>query len=315
MSSASGARRRPARWLAAVAVAALPALVLSQVGLPAGVRESEAPRVLMREFARVVPRAADAYRVVLISIDGLSPELLAASRAPTLERLAREGARAAHAETISPPRTLPAHTSMLSGLPPTAHGVRWNRYYPWLRIDADTLFTHCRRRGLRCGLFAAKDKLAHFAEHEPGVERFGLVSKPHGIFELARRYLSGRDPDFTMIHLGDVDAVGHVVGWGSEKQREAVERIDAELGAFLEAVRGVGSGRLAVIVTSDHGGSGLDHGGEPADFQIPWILWGEGIEPRRIEEPVSILDTAPTVLALLGIPVPATWPGKARYPA
>jgi arylsulfatase A-like enzyme len=306
------ASRPPLRWLAATCVLALPLLVQAQLGQHTAADPGKAPRVLTREIGKPRPRPPDAYRVILISIDGLAPGVLAQAEAPTLARLAREGTNAAHAETIEPPITLPAHTSMLSGLPVAAHGVRWNRYYPWLRVDADTLFTLCRRNGLRCGLFAAKDKLAHFAEHEPGVERFGLEGKPARVFALATSYLAGRDPDFTMIHLGDVDAVGHVRGWGSPDQLEAVERIDAALGTFLEQIRGVGSGRLAVLVTSDHGGSGHDHGGEPVDFRIPWILWGDGIEARRIEEPVSILDTAPTVLALLGRETPEAWSGRAR---
>jgi predicted AlkP superfamily pyrophosphatase or phosphodiesterase len=310
--SAPGARGHPARWLAAASVAALPLFVLAQVGLHVVGREGGAPRVLVREFGSTPPRAATAYRVVLVSIDGLSPEVLEAARAPVIARLSREGLSAARAETVEPPTTLPAHTSMLSGLPVAAHGVRWNRYYPWLRIDADTLFTLCRRDGLRCGLFVAKDKLAHLAEHEPGVERFGLEGKPARVFDLAASYLAGRDPDLTVVHLGDVDGIGHVKGWGSPEQLEAVERIDTALGDFLERVRGVGSGRLALIVTADHGGSGNDHGGDPSDYRIPWIVWGEGIAAGRIEEPVSILDTAPTVLALLGRDPPASWTGHAR---
>ena len=90
---------------------------------------------------------------------------------------------------------------------------------------------------------------------------------------------------------------------------------DRALGPFLERARATGSGRLAVLVTSDHGGSGKHHGGQAVDFRIPWILWGDGIPARTLEERVSILDVAPTVLGLLGIPVPPSWPGKPRYPA
>ena len=48
-------------------------------------------------------------------------------RTPTLDRLGAEGLRARHAETVMPSRTLPAHTSMISGAPPRVHGVGWNR--------------------------------------------------------------------------------------------------------------------------------------------------------------------------------------------
>lgn len=310
MSSRAGRGRPPAGWLAELALLALPVAVVAQPGLPGRPPEPRSPAVLLREAGAAAARPADARRVLLISIDGLGTELLATCRAPVLERLAREGAAAVRARTVEPPFTLPSHTSMLSGLSPAVHGVRWNDYQPGEPIDVDTLFSHCRREGLRCGLFAAKDKFVHFAEHEPGVERFVLGAKPREIFARALRYLETRDPDFAFVHVGDVDAIGHAVGWGSDVQREAVARIDRELGEFLEAARATGSGRLAVIVTADHGGTGRTHGRSRADLRIPWLLWGDGIAPRRIEERVSLLDTAPTVLALLGIEAPASWPGR-----
>lgn len=304
--------RRSARWLAAAALVAPPLLVLAQPGLPGRFPDPRAPLVLLREAGAATARPPDARRVLLVSIDGLGAELLATCRTPVLDRLAREGVAAARARTVDPPFTLPSHTSMLSGLPPSVHGVRWNDYQPGEPVDVETVFTTCRRKGLRCGLFAAKDKFVHFAEHEPGVERFALGGKPRQIFARALRYLETRDPDFAFVHVGDVDAIGHALGWGSAVQRDAVERIDRELGEFLEAAGRTGSGRLAVIVTADHGGTGRHHGRERADYRIPWLLWGDGIEPRRIEDPVSILDTAPTVLALLGLDAPASWPGRSR---
>ena len=119
-----------------------------------------------------------------------------------------------------------------------------------------------------------------------------------------------------LIHLAEVDLAGHAEGWGSETQRAALERVDTLLGGFLAGARASGSGRLAVLLTSDHGGHGTIHGtDDPRDLRIPWILWGEGIEPGTLREPVSTLDTGPTVLALLGRKPPATWQGRARYAA
>jgi predicted AlkP superfamily pyrophosphatase or phosphodiesterase len=129
----------------------------------------------------------------------------------------------------------------------------------------------------------------------------------------ASAYLAERDPEFVLVHLAEVDLAGHAEGWGSPAQRAALERIDALLGRFLAGARAAGSGRLAVLLTSDHGGHGTVHGSDdPRDLAIPWILWGEGIAPGTLREPVSTLDTGPTLLALLGAQPPVAWQGRVR---
>lgn len=253
-----------------------------------------------------IDRPAEAHRpaartVLLISIDGLAPRVLAAVRAPTLERLAREGARARVARTGQPPSTLPSHASMISGLTVEEHGVDWNSYRPWSRVEVRTLFDACAGNGLRCGLFAGKSKFAHLAEHEPGVERYVLGADAAAVLDAAAAWLAERSPDFALIHLAEVDRAGHGEGWDGPAQRAAVEALDARLGAFLERAAALARRPLAVIVTADHGGEGHGHRGtEDAVVEIPWIAWGDGVPPGELGE-VSIRDTAPAVLRLLGV--------------
>ena len=284
------------------------------VALYANIFDRMAPVALVRP-ASAAPqaRAVDAYRVLLVSVDGLAPAVMQDVPTPTLDRLGAEGLRARHAETVMPSRTLPAHTSMISGAPPRVHGVSWNRYEPWRRFEVETLFSICAREGWRCGLFAGKAKFAHLAEYEPGVEQWALGTSADSVLAQAAVYLSESDPDFVLVHLAEVDLAGHAEGWGSEAQRAALERIDTLLGGFLAGAQAAGSGRLAVLLTSDHGGHDTIHGtDDPRDLRIPWILWGEGIEPGTLREPVSTLDTGPTLLALLGAKPPAAWQGRAR---
>ena len=74
-------------------------------------------------------------------------------------------------------------------------------------------------------------------------------------------------------------------------------------------------GRVTLIVTSDHGGSGLRHGSEsPADVRIPWLAWGAEVPAGGWIPRVRTVDTAATVLSLLGLPVPADWLGKSHHP-
>ncbi|MEW6207079.1 MAG: ectonucleotide pyrophosphatase/phosphodiesterase [Acidobacteriota bacterium] len=66
--------------------------------------------------------------VVLISIDGLKPDyVLEADRyglkIPNLRRLAREGAYSTGVEGVLPTVTYPSHTTMVTGVAPSKHGI------------------------------------------------------------------------------------------------------------------------------------------------------------------------------------------------
>jgi predicted AlkP superfamily pyrophosphatase or phosphodiesterase len=253
--------------------------------------------------------------VVLISVDGLAPWVLADTETPRLDALAREGTVAARAETVVPSLTLPSHTSMISSLDPATHGVRWNAWRPNEHVDVPTVFTACRHAGLRCGLFAGKRKFAHFAVEELGVERYGYAGDAEAVLDRALDYLDERLPHFVMIHLAEVDRTGHLRGWGSGAQRDVIREIDEALGDFLDEARDETEGRLTLIVTADHGGEGHGHGGaRERHVRIPWIAWGDGV-PAGVRIPhVRTVDTAPTVLGLLGAAAPAGWAGASRFP-
>ncbi len=256
---------------------------------------------------------ASRRRVILISIDGLAPRVLAQSEAPNLARFAREGESADLAETVVPSITLTSHTSMLTGVSPERHGVDWNSYLPWRHIRTPTVFTRCGEEGLRCGLFAGKRKFAHYAEDEPGVMRYARGSSAEEVLALALAWLREADPDFVMVHLAEVDAAGHAHGWDSASQRAAVARLDADLGPFVAAARAASPRPLVVIVSADHGGHGTNHGtAAPEDVDIPWLAFGEGVSPGARLAHVSTLDTGPTVLSLLGVEPPAGVEGRAR---
>jgi hypothetical protein len=276
--------------------------------------EGGAPTALDRPLVEA-DRALAPRRVLLVSVDGLAPRVLEASDAPVLARLAREGTRARTARTVLPSITMTAHATLLSGLPPAGHGVFWNRYQPWSRVRVPTVYRACAEARLRCGLFAGKPKLVHFAEHEDGVERFRLGADAEEVLREAAAYLRERDPDLVVVHLAEVDRTGHAKGWGSEAQLRAIARVDAALGAFLEVIGDASPRPFALLLTADHGGRGTRHGSDhPDEAEVPWMLFGDQV-PAGAELPeASALDAAPTLLALLGLDPPASWPGTARFP-
>jgi predicted AlkP superfamily pyrophosphatase or phosphodiesterase len=73
---------------------------------------------------------AEARHVVMISIDGLQASVYAKpgpSKVPTLRQLARDGAYAEGVVGVLPTVTYPSHTTLITGVPPAAHGIYNNR--------------------------------------------------------------------------------------------------------------------------------------------------------------------------------------------
>lgn len=269
-------------------------------------------------FAPSQPRpGALARHVVVISIDGLRPDAIEASGARNLQRMMQEGAFSLQARTIAPSRTLPSHTSMITGVRPEVHGITWNdeQVEAQGRVRVSTLFDMADSAHLHTAAFFAKAKFRHLIR--PGAP--DQVEAPSGTeVVLAPRmtqdvvhYLRYNRPDILFVHIPDPDIAGHSAGWMTLPYRWAVRRADAAVEQIRRAaVRAYGDD-VAVIVTADHGGHGRDHGTQSdEDVLIPWIVWGPGVDPGRIAQNIDTFDTAATVLWLLGVPVPARWEGR-----
>jgi arylsulfatase A-like enzyme len=271
------------------------------------------------------PDTSVSRNVVVVSVDGLRPDAIDAYRAPTLQRLMREGSYTLSASTIHPSKTLPSHTSMLTGQPPERHGVLWNNV---ATADADSIdlpniFSVARAHGYSTAAFFSKSKFQplqlqgtlDYSQAPGGL--FGRWSSERTMTDVAK-YLEGARPNVLFVHLTDPDAAGHRSGWMTDAYGRAVLSADAALNRLIGlAERAYGVGKFSLIVTADHGGHGYNHGSsDPRDVTIPWIAWGERVKPGILDEPaVRTMDTASTVLWLLGLSEPTDWAGEALIQA
>lgn len=100
----------------------------------------------------------------------------------------------------------------------------------------------------------------------------------------------------------------------SDRYDTEIAFVDQEVGRLLEAVETNPrlDGRTVIVFASDHGESLGEHGywghgrnlHEP-NLHIPFgVTWPGRIEPRVIDDPASLIDTAATVLGLLDDQVP-----------
>ncbi len=249
-----------------------------------------------------------AQHVLLISVDGLRPDAL--KYAPRLSQLLGESAYDLAAKTVVPSVTLVAHASMLTGVGPDRHGITWNSYQPRRGyVRAPTALALARQAGLKAALFTSKEKLKHLAP--PGsVDHLEVHLRAPALADAALAYLHQERPNLLVVHFQEVDGNGHLHGWLSPEYQQAVVVVDQAIGRLLDEVRSRSDERWAVIITADHGGHGRTHGTTQAeDILIPWIAWGAGIRPGRLQG-VRVTDTAATALALLGVPVPSHMAGR-----
>lgn len=259
-------------------------------------------------------------RVLIISVDGMRPDVLLRAKTPNIRALTLHGSFTFWAESTDMAITLPTHVSMLTGKTPARHNIAWNdnRLMKADKLKVPTLFDLAKKAGYTTSMVVGKDKLCIIAR--PGVVD---CLKPAGkedafsIANLAAKVLRKQRPQVMFVHFPDPDTVGHSFGWGSPEQVAVLDKTDQGIGILMETLRELGlRDQSLVIVTSDHGGSGRSHGAN-VQFShfIPWIAVGPGVKENYdlTLEPnlaVHVEDVFATALNFLNIALPADSDGK-----
>lgn len=265
--------------------------------------------------------------VLLIGIDGLTTRALGLGNTPNIDFLADEGAQAIKAQAVMPTMSSPNWASLLMGAGPESHGIDSNAWRPpnWAgsaycgRADGagwPTLFGVLARQrpGAKSVVvhdwFGIKRLIAH-----DGADRRRFRSYPGWATRVTKRLIRRHEPTLTFLHLDHVDKAGHAYGFDAWQYHRAVAEADAYVGELLDLLeaRGLAEHSLVMIV-SDHGGIGRNHGGDTAEeLDVPWILWGRGVAAGlRLPGEISVTDTAPTLAYALGLTPPVCWTGEAK---
>ncbi len=189
-------------------------------------------------------RLAD--HVVLLSIDGLRPEMYLDTGwpAPLLQQMAREGAHAGKVFGVFPSVTYPTHTTIVTGALPARHGIYYNSpfepggesgrwYWEASSIRVPTLWTAARAGGLTTAAVSwpvtvGADLDWNVAEIWPLDMKNGSIvaelrrhSRPPGLVEELERDAVGRLTD-ELWKLGETardDRVGEMAAWLLEHRR------------------------------------------------------------------------------------------------
>ncbi len=329
--SGSASATKPAAWLRHLALSCCGLLLAVQAAWAQG----------------AVPQ----WNLLLISIDTLRADHLGSygyrSVSPNLDRLAKEGV--VFEQVYTPvPLTLPAHTSLLTGMYPPATGIRENGEV--LPASIPTLAEQLHAKGFQTAAFVGAFILDR---------RFGLArgfDEYWGEFPLHR--YEGADPGTIQIRGDQVQAAavkwvdGHAShrffafvhfydlhgpylmpeAWRqrfSSKPHDGlydgeIAYVDDLIGKLWEDLIRLGiADRTVLIITADHGEGLGDHGEENHGFllygsttHVPLIVRypNRQFAGRRIATVASLIDVAPTVCALLGVPSSPSFQGRSLVP-
>ena len=265
---------------------------------------------------------ARAHRsVLLISVDTLRRDALGVhgrfpSPTPELDALAEVSVVFEDAYTVSPV-TLPAHTSLLTGLYPSTHGVRDNGAMQ-LPASASSLPELLERAGYRSRAVVSAFVLNECFGLDQGFEEYRAPSRDMKALELSVPQTRGDEavdqglaaidelsqdssPFLLWLHLYDphvpYDSPGVRLSDPLAKRYLAdVSFADAQLGRLFEGLRERGLWEeLVIVLTSDHG-EGLEDGREETHgfflfdqtMRVPLFLRHPDLPPRRVEGPVSL---------------------------
>lgn len=240
--------------------------------------------------------ANDIESVLIVSIDALHPAALGEKTSPTLYALMQAGQFTLNGRSVNPPKTLIAHTAMITGRSPARNGKRDNEWIPGeARVSQLTLFDDARRRGFRTAFYFAKPRLGYLVSN--AVDEHALA--PHDGIERVREFFHAEGRRLAFLHISGLDFVGPESGWLSPDYLDELTEIDAALAPLINDVRQ--RGFHAIVVTSDHAGHQKLHGtGHPEDYRLPLILLSNADHlPRSLPQPWPVTNLRGLVRSLL----------------
>lgn len=243
------------------------------------------PTATLAQQPATRPAPPTQNRVLVISVDGLRPDLLLRGDTPNLHALLPQSSFTFWAKSTAVSITLPSHTSMLTGVQPQLHGIMWNEDLPLsepIYPKFPTLFEMAHKAGYSTALVAGKHKFNTLAK--PGtVDNVAIAdtstSDDGDVAAAALDVLREHKPDVMFVHFPGTDNAGHAKGWASAEYMAALAKIDGYIGSILRTEDELKlSDKLYVIISADHGGSGRTHGADDdRSRNIPWIFRGPNV--------------------------------------
>jgi arylsulfatase A-like enzyme/tetratricopeptide (TPR) repeat protein len=289
----------------------------------------------------VVPQAPTRQKpnFIVVTLDTTRQDVLSpyggpAEATPTIQAIASEGSVFTRAYTVTP-LTIPAHSSLHTGLVPPRHGVRDNGD-AFLSPAAVTLAELMRQAGWKTMAAVGAEVTSHHWGFDQGFEAYfdkldrskalgnrWKVERPaEEVLDDALPWIQERlakdEPFFTWIHVFDAHHPYEPVPpydtlFPNRPYLAEIASVDAQLTRLVGTLQQGGAwNNTWIILLADHGEGMGDHGEgthglllyDPTT-RIPLIVRPPmGVLEKRIETPASIVDVFPTILSAAGVALP-----------
>jgi arylsulfatase A-like enzyme len=256
--------------------------------------------------------AADVPRSLVVCLDGLRADAIGKTT-PAIGRLVAGGwlpgyravlTTRAHPIDDAPTLSGPNHVAILTGLTASRSGVHSNAPTELARVDQPDYLellkqSDPKRVTIKLAAWNGEGPVPTGADDASRLTRrssravSGGAERPCGrALPLPRR----------------ARRAGHEHGSESPDYEAAVRDADRAIGRLLDAIAArPRSEDWQVIVTTDHGGVGHEHGGTSAEETlIPFLVASRHTIATLLDESVRNVDVTPTVLAHFGID-PTGW--------
>ena len=237
-----------------------------------------------------------AKHVIFITIDGFRPDFYLAEswHTPNIHALMQDGAYAKAVNPVFPSITYPNHTTIITGVGPSKHGIYYNSifeqqgstgkiYWQDSSIHAPTLWSAAKQKGLVvASLFWPVSAGAPVDINIPDIGAKGEAireqfTKPQGFIAALKKEVFGNadsidygknqnvgkiaayvikksKPDLMMVHVFSVDHAQHLQGRNGLMVEEAVSDADETVGIIVNALKESGIWENTVLFV------GGDHG-------------------------------------------------------
>lgn len=260
-------------------------------------------------FFSISANAQPAKHVIVITVDGFRPDfyLDTAWHAYNIRALMKDGAHTLGQNSVFPSMTYPSHTTLITGVQPSVHGVYYNSmfepngstgkiYWNDTSIKVPTLWKAVQDKGMKASaLFWPVSADAPVRYNIPDIGSMGEAireqySKPAGflstvkteVFNGAAKIEYGRDvnvakiaayvikkdqPNYMTVHFFSVDHAEHMDGREGNDVSEAIAGADSAVGIVVDALKAAGIWNNTVLIVTG------DHGFVTVKTSVSPNVW------------------------------------------
>ena len=267
----------------------------------------------------------DSKHIIVLGFDGWGASSFDQADMPFIKSILTKSAWTLHKRSILPTSSACNWATMFKGAGPEAHGyIDWDTKAPAFEV------TEKNSKGLFPSVFSLfrdyypKSEMGYFYQWDGmgfifDMDDFSYTASfpvsaagSNQMKNAASSYIINEKPNLAIFIWDYPDKTGHTSGWYKKEYMTELTRIDSFIESIVNACKEAGIiDNTIFVITSDHGGHDKTHH-QPimSDLETPFIIFGPGINPGEIVEPLMQYDVASILADCLRLKHPSSWRGK-----